>query len=315
MARTTGRKGKGVMQSEIVGRMGEGMRTIAALVFWRALSGARIPRVALRDGFERLGLGSAVHSPRPEKMLTEAVGRSLGSRKGSAKAELKAKGQCSVYRILMRRDEAGRARYLEEAQVSLDRYAPGAQLQTMTLQGVPADPARDALIRAIADNLADVRANVLGGELSDALVDAMEVMSALTLRTGVYFVGADQVDRARGLAALVEGVTDASVSVWELRDTPANAATARIDARRSFLDRLDALKREVAEFAASTPVADAAPGTVATRVRHFKDLDARVGLWADILGSASDELRASIGDARQALLGPYLGLLDDTAAT
>lgn len=300
--------------TELEQHLGQGTRTIGALVYWRHLVDVKIPRGVMEQGFDVCGLKEAVPTPSTEKMLTDAVGRSRAGRGREVKIELGPKGQRSVYRVLMRRDEAGRVRYVEEAQVSIDRYAPGAQLETRVLPDVPDDEIRGDVIEDIRDNLAAVRAYAFPGEISDALVSAMEVLHALPLRTGVYFVHADGLTCARALAEFIAQETPATLTVWEMRDTEQNALTARADARASFLDRLDELKAKVAAYTAETKVEDATTRSVSTRVAYFHDLDAEVGMWADILGSAAGDLRASIADAKQALLGNYLGLLDDKAS-
>jgi hypothetical protein len=298
---------------ELEQHLGKGTRTIGALVYWRHLMDAKIPRTTLEEGFTAAGLAPAVPHPKVEKMLTDAVTRARAGRGQEVKIDLKAKGQKSVYRIMMRRD-SDRARYVEEARVAIDRYAPNAQLETELLEGVQADQTRDDVIEDIRDNLAEIRAYAFPNEISDALVSAMEHLHALPLRTGVYFVHADALTCVGELAAFIAKNTPAALTVWEMRDTAQNALTARADARASFLDRLDELKAKVAAFTAETAVEDASPRGVSTRVAYFHDLDADVGMWADVLGGAADELRKSIADAKQALLGNYLGLLDNKAS-
>jgi hypothetical protein len=293
---------------------GKAPQTIGALVYWRNLADAKIARGILKQGFDDAGVGPAVPSPKTEKMLTDAVTRAKAGRGQEVKIDLKAKNQKSIYRVLMRRDEAGRARYLEEATIAIDRYAANAQLETSLLPNVPADDVRDNLIEDVRDFLAEIRAYAFPNEVSDALVSAMEMVHALPLRTGVYFVPAAGVDVAKKLAAFLSRETPATLTIWEIGDTPANALTARQDARSGFLDRLDELKARIAKFTAATTVEAATGRAVSVRVGYFKQLDAEVEMWTDILGSVVDELRASIADAKTQLLGPYLGLLDDQVA-
>lgn len=291
---------------------------IGALVYWRDLSGVRIEREVFRTGFRAAGLGAALaKDPSPEKLLNTAAGtanRKQDREQPKVKVELKAKGTHAVYAVLARRDESdGRIKYLEEATVAVDRERGGTPIVN-DLPGTPVDDGREAVIGRVLDEYADLQVNAHGQEVSEALTRAMAVMEALPLRTGTYFVPASKLGAVRALREFVELHTTATVTSWVIRGSDENTATARRDAREAMLERIEDLVSEVKEFVDTTPVEDAAAKSVNAAVRKFKELDGKVQLYADILGDYQAELQAAIAEARQRLLGAYLGDAEDDAA-
>ena len=303
------------MTTDFERELGRGSTTIGALVYWTSLKDCKLSRVLFKQGMELCGVGDAVKTPKTETLLTEACSRAArhqGRDVDPVKLELKSKGQESVYRVMMRRDVDGRARTIEEAQIAVDRYAVGATPTVKTLDGVPPDAQRDRILDDVVEWFSELQMNVFAPEVSDVLVESMEILNALSLRTGCYFVTADQMDKVRAIAAFLAANTRAKITIWDMRATPENVATARVDAYESFVDKLADLTMRVKKFTDRVSVEDATARSVNAKIREFKDLDAQVDLWADVLGDAQASLRESIENARTAILGDYLGLADDS---
>lgn len=332
--------------------LAHGDADIGALVYWRDLFGLRIPRDVFRTGMRACGLGGALaRDPSPEKLLNVAAGTANRKQDRTAprvKVELKAKGTHAVYAVLARRDvEADcaacaahygqpggpcdegkpvasphrngaprpslRVRYLEETTVAVDREH-GGSLIVHDLPGTLDDVNREDVVKRVVDEYADLLVNAHGQEVSETLTRAMDSMGALPLRTGTYFVPASQLGAVRALRDFIEKNTKATITSWIIRGDDENAATAKRDAREAMLDRIECLVTEVREFTESTPVEDAATKSVNAAVRKFRELDGKVQLYADILGDYVSELHGAIADAKQRLLGAYLGDADDQAA-
>lgn len=301
--------------------LAKGTETLGALVYWRRLEGVRIRRADLRAGFEAIGLGKAVSKdPKPEACLNQACG--LANRKstiaeGTIKLELKSKGALgaagsrATYAVLARRDlPDGRRRYMEEATVSIERgvRSPPPALRTDLSPGVQQDDGRDAVIAEVSTQYQDLLAYALTMEVSEALIAAMTELGALPLRTGVYFVPETHLLQARALQAFIQGETDIALTIWTIASGAENLAEAKRDAANAFAERFRTLREEVAAFVADLPKGEEPPTkSLNARVRHFRELDEQVGLYADILGDYQDELRAAIGAAKRELLGAYLG--------
>lgn len=303
--------------------LASGNDTLGALVYWRRLEGVRIRRPAFRAGFESIGLGKAVSKdPKPEACLNQAAAiasRKQGADGNAVRIEMKSKDTHASYAVLVRRDEAdGRRRYIEEALCRIERgvRTPPPPLVTTIDQGAAAhDDVRDAVIKELGARYQELLDYAMTLELSDALIAALGLLEALPLRTGVYFVPASNLDRVRALKAFIESETDVQLTVWTIARNDENAAEAQRDARNAFTDRFKALTAEVQAFVDELPKGEEPPTkSVNARVRHFRELEGQVGLYADILGDYCAELTAAIASAKTALLGSFLGAEDDDAA-
>lgn len=296
--------------------LSRGQRNLGAFVYWNNLTDVRIDRSMFRQGFRMCGLGKAVaKDPKPEASLNQAamIANRRQGKDAPASVELKHKGDEAVYCVLMRRDVADRRRYLEEATIAVERGGPTEPTPTIAIDASsPPDDARDSIIAAVIENYTELRGYAHTQEMSETLMRAMGVVNAISLRTGVYFVQYDKVPTVRLLKAFLETNTCATMSVWEIRDTDDNTTEAKKNAREAFTDRINELIAEVKDFTSRNPNPDdVQTKSINARVKQFKDLDGRVGLWADILGDYQAELRATIADAKQKLLGAYLGESDD----
>ena len=299
--------------------LSRGHRNLGAFVYWTNLTDVRLDRALFRQGFRMCGLGKAVaKDPKPEASLNQAamIANRRQGKDAPASVELKHKGDEAVYCVLMRRDVADRRRYLEEATIAVERGGPTEPTPTVAVDaGVGADDSRDQIIASTLEMYAELRGYAHTQELSETLMRSMGVINAISLRTGVYFVQHDKVPTVRLLKAFLETNTCATMSVWEIRDTDDNTTEAKKNAREAFADRINELISEVKDFVSKNPNPDdVQTKSINARVKQFKDLDGRVGLWADILGDYQNELRAVIADAKQKLLGAYLGDSEDDSA-
>jgi hypothetical protein len=300
---------------ELQKALASGEKRIGALVYWTNLTDVRIDRALFRQGFRLCGLGKAVaKDPKPEASLNQASAiamRRQGRDVEPARVELKYKGTEAVYGVLMRRDVGDLRRYIEEAQISVMRDATDPAPIVATEAGAPIDPQRDAIIQSVIDQYNELRGYAHTLEMSETLMRAMALINALSLRTGVYFVPKEALHTIELLRTFLEGNTCAHMTVWEISATDRNLAQARRDAREAFTDRLSELVSEVKTFTEGTSAEDVQMKSVNARVKRFKELDGKVGLWADILGDYQAELRAAIAEAKQKLLGAYLGESED----
>lgn len=300
---------------ELKEALAQGEKLLGAMVYWNNLTDVRIDRTLFRQGFRLCGLGKVVaKDPKPEASLNQAAAiatRRQGRDVEPARVELKSKATEATYGVLMRRDVADRRRYIEEAQISVVRDQPEPTPFVQTDPGAPLDPQRDEIIASVLEQFRELRGYAHTQELSETLMRAMGHIGALSMRTGVYFVPAGALHTITLLKTFLESNTTATMSVWEIRATKGNTANAKRDAREAFAERLSELVDEVKTFTAGTSVDDVQMKSINARVKRFKELDARVGLWADILGDHQLELRSAIAEAKQKLLGAYLGDSED----
>lgn len=306
-----------VSLSDIQTALAQGTKQLGALVYWRNLTEVRIDRALFRQGFRLCGLGKAVaKDPRPEASLNQAATiamRRQGREVEPARVELKGKDAEARYGVLMRRDVGDLRRYIEEAQISVLRDAATPTPMVNVEAHAPVDPQRDAIIQAVIEAFTELRGYAHTQEMSETLMRSMNIIGALSLRTGVYFVPSAALHTVRLLKTFLEGSTCAQMTIWEIAATEANALEAKRDARVAFQDRIAEVIAEVKAFTAGTSVDDVQTKSVNARVKRFKDLDARVGLWADILGDHVEELKSAIAEAKQKLLGAYLGESEDNS--
>lgn len=304
-----------VTLADVQAAMSTGARKLGALVYWAGLSEVRINRALFRQGFAFCGLDKVVsRDPKPEAILNTAASSAMRKQPRNdqtARVELKGKGaDVATYGVLMRRDIADRRRYLEEAQITVMRYEENPTPTVQTDANAPADDNRDKVIAAVLAQYDEIRQFVHTQELSETLMRSMAAVGAISLRTGVYFVPEKALPTIRSLKAFVEGNTPATITMWDIAATDENAATARRDAHESFKFRLSELVAEVKTFTETCTPEDAASKSINARIRHFRDLDERVTLWADILGDFQADLHASIATAKETLLAAYLGEVD-----
>lgn len=310
-----------ISQDEVRVAMAQGKNKIGALVYWKGITGVRIERGIFRQGFRVAGLGRAVQrDPLPEAVLHQAsmVAKRRQDRDApKAKVELKAKGTHATYAILARRDLGDQWRYIEEARVAVERSRSGQLLGGYPTPSVEVDPAapadaqRDALVEEMLQNYTDLCKYAGSEELSSTLTRAMGVARGVPLRGGVYLIPAARLDQVRLLKAFLEQNTTAALTVWDIHASDENAAEAKRGAREAFKERLDELVSEVKAFAdANADPEKANAKSVNAHARHFADLDARVMLWVDVLGDHIAELRGSISQAKDSLLGRYLAEVD-----
>jgi hypothetical protein len=301
---------------EVRKAMAAGERVLGALVYWRALSTVSVERQAFRDGLRSLGLGKALGAiPRPESLLNRACGvamRNQDRKRPAIKLQLKTKGTHSVYAVLARRDDHSitgaqpKVRYLEEALITLDRTQTAPVPGVFVHPGAPPDDHRDAVTAEVLRAYADLRDNVHTEELSDTLIRAMAVLSALALRTGVYFVPSVNLVAVHALQDWLSTHTSAQLTAWDIGEGDRNKAEAQQDARHSFRHRLGVLVETCREFTAGLTEA-ASEVSVAARARQFRQLEAECELFADILGDYRTELTGAINAAHEAFKSAVLG--------
>lgn len=295
--------------------LGRGARKIGALVYWRGLSGVQVPRAAFRRLFEDAGLGEAVgRDPKPEACLNQAAGdatRNQPRSEPAARVELKAKHTNAVYAVLMRRDIGARVQYLEEARIAIPRDSPRPAAVVQVEADAQPDEARDRVIAEVLSGYRQILDYALTLEVSRAIVNAMELVSSLPLRTGVYFVPATRMAQVRDLQQRL-AAWGIRVTVWDVADSSENAAEARQDAREAFLSKVQAMTEECRTFVAESGEA-ASTTSINARVRRFKELDAQVALYSEILGDYRDEMVTAVTAAREEFLG-WLGCGEADAA-
>lgn len=298
---------------------------IGAMVYWTALSDVRTPRALFRQGIRACGLEDALAAePKPEKVLNLAVGVANRRQGGAASnktapgyAKLKDKTDAVVtYAVFMRRDLTDRGRYLEEATVSIDRTAPNPSPVVTLTKGAPKDEARDNLITRIVDQYTELSSFSDTQEVSKTLVASVrDVCSGLTLKAGFYLVRPDYLLKLRALRDFMATDLGATLEIWEIGETVDNTKTAKRSASESLRAAVDELIANAREFAAeNTDPDDVSTKSINAQMRRFRDLDAKVTLYADILADYSTDLHKAIADAKQSILGKYLGDVEDDAA-
>lgn len=305
-------------QEEIANSLSRGSRNIGAIVYWTGLTDVKIARPLWRQGLHVAGIADAVgKDPGPDAMLNQATkmaSRKQGRGVNRARFELKSKGQFATYLVKMPRDLPDRRQDIEEVTISVDCYAVAPQLIVHNLPGIPTDEHRDSVIGEVVEWYTEIQQYVFTEEVSDALVEAMKFLNALSLRTGVYFVSAADVDRVRAVQKFIEASTTARFTVWNIKGDDENAQEARHDTRTALTARLDEVIAKVQKFTEEITVEDATPRSVNARVKLFRELDAQVELYADILGDYAVQLNEKIAKARETLLGSYLAIDDATEA-
>jgi hypothetical protein len=237
-------------------------------------------------------------------------------------AELKTKDPVSMaqplatYAVLMQRNAADRVRYVEEARVSIRRDQPHTSPMVDVDTHAPASTARDKLVDTIVAQYTELSTYSNTQEVSQTLVRAVrDVCSGLTLKGGVYLVRPEHLASLTSLQEFIARDCDGALELWEIRETTANARTAQRNARTSLRAAFDELMTEIATFRAeNTDPTKVMAKSVNAKVREFRELDAKVALYADVLGSWRDELAGSIAKAKTEFLTAYLGDDADDAA-
>lgn len=299
--------------------LGRGRKLLGAMVYWTGLKDVRISRALWRQGLEHAGVADAVSGdPGSDALLNTACAfatRKQGRGADRIEVKLKSKGQDAVYRVMVPRYlPDGRARTIEEATIAVDCYAEGATPNAIVAAGVDPHPGRDAVVADVLEWFGELRGYIFTDEVSSALVDIVEHLNGISLRTGVYLVPAHNIDRMRAVQRYIESSTSARLTVWNINADDENTSEARRDSREALTARLDDVIVKVKKFRETVTVEDALPRSVNAKVKLFKELDAEVELWADVLGDYTAQLAQAIADAKQTLLGEYLGLVDDTTA-
>lgn len=312
-----------VAQREVTAALAEGSESLGAIVFWSSLEGVRIKRDVFRGIFQDAGLGAALgRDPKPEACLNRAaLYASLATSQGYAKGrkapirvEMKTKDDThAIYSVLVRNDMSdGRVRYIEEARIICERWVSAPSLDVVINPKASENPERDAVIDTVLDRYDEILNYALTSEMSKTLINAMKIVSALTLRTGVYFVpesNEGMVTRLREALAREAGL---HVSSWSISRTSDNLLEARRDACAAMRDRLNELQRSAQELIDETPEGEElAPKKLAARMRHLIELESDAALYTDILGSYASELQVSLAKARAALGGSVAGLFED----
>jgi hypothetical protein len=318
----TSRKRDGEMDIEttVKGALGRGRRLLGAMVYWTGLTDVRIARPLWRQGLDIAGVADAVSGdPGSDALLNTAC--QFATRRqprggDRVRIELKAKGQDAIYRVMVPRPQVdGRARTLEEATISVDCYAEGAEPVVDLVAGVAPHADRDRVVADVVEWFGELRNYIFTDEVSSALVDIVKHLHGAPLRTGVYFVPASQVDRLHAVKRFIESSTTAHVTAWNINADDQNTVEARHTTREVFTARLDDVIAKVQKFTATVTPDDALARSVNAKVKLFKELEAEVELWSDVLGDYVAQLNTTIATAKQTLLGKYLGLVDDDAST
>lgn len=299
--------------------MASGDRPIGALVYWRKLTDVHMERGAFKTGFRNAGCGKALaKDPKPEALLNQAANAAARRQGREERAKIKLKGkstEVAVYAVLMRRDIGDLVRYVEEARVGVRRDGGNGKLIIEVEQNAPQDEARDALLANVEAIYTDLRDYVHGDEMSQTLMRAIAFLGGVSLRTGCYFLHALSLPSIELLQKFITENSTAHLACWDVKasDGDRNAKEARTEVRASMTARLEEIIAEVTTFTASIVTAeDVLPKSINARVGRFRELDGEVSLFADILGDYQEELHRSIAEAKQKLLGAYLGQQDDS---
>jgi hypothetical protein len=301
--------------------MSDGADLIGVMVYWTGLHDARVSRPLWRQGIRQCGLGAALSDePKPEAILNRAVGTAnrrqtgdVGTKTKPGYAKLKRKDDDATYAVLMRRDVGDRMGYLEEATVTIVRDAHDPEPTVATEPGVQPDDARDALVHVIVDEYTEMLQYANTQEISETLVRAVrDTCSGLMLKAGFYIVRPDHLAALTDLEKFLADSCGATLELWEIRSSSRNASTAQRNANKSIRLAFTELCDEVKTF--RDEHVDDIDGTpqksLNARVERFKDLDAKVQLYADVLGDYRDELTAAIAVAKRELLGAFIGFDD-----
>lgn len=311
---------------------GGGERTIGALVFW-SLSGVSVERSVLRAEFEAIGMKAAVpRDPRHATSLTTAVkalcvgkpnvlARRLAGGWGivvestEAEAAPAATGAGKQQRLRHHHLLSVLADPMELTMQARQREHPETRAPELAWRFTPRLGTTDRsmaraleLAREIEQKYLDARRLLDTSDLSTILVNAMHgttkdsLLAAVSLRQttgGLYFVHGSKLGELGRLREVVEKLApNSSITVLTITGNDANLEAASKAARTSFRTQLAELREEMAEFRASTPVAERDDQNIRTRAARFTQLAGRVQLFRDVLGDIAGELGAEIDQAR-----------------
>lgn len=300
-----------------------GQHTIGALVFW-SLSGVEVERDVFRQELEALGMAAAMpRDPRHSTSLRTALGRLLVGKanllvrqvdKGwglvveqAVAPEPGSKGPSKLKHVhcatvvadpmdlaVERRREAGKQLAPDLAWT----FTPTLPLMARTYE----------LARETEEHYLHARRYLDTSDLSVILVNAMHgttrdtLLGAVSLRQttgGLYFVHSSKLEQLAQLRELVQRHAPKSdLTILTITGSADNLAAAGGAARQSFQIQLAELRKEVAEFRSTTPLAERTERSVTTRAAHFRQLAAKVELFRDVLGGITDELTREIDGAK-----------------
>lgn len=295
--------------------LASGTTDIAVMTYWANLLKVRVQRQTLRQIFTDAGLGDAVpRDPHPDVTLHTAAGCVKPSKKRPVRIELKSKSDTlTTYAVQISHRPDDRTGWLEQATITLDRTVPEPIPQVAVDHRAPVvNQIRDAAIAEVCAEYADLRKHAKGEEVSSMLVTATKLVNAIVCRSGLYLVPTTYAQPLYLLRDALARETPVRMTLWEIRDTPANVAEAKEDARASLIDELRDLRHQVEEFIAGLAGATTVGGFGFTKslnyhVRCFKELDGKVALYTDLLQDTATHLHVQIAAARKQLLGAYLG--------
>lgn len=289
----------------------QGKSVLGAMVYW-SLGGVHWERDTMRAQWEALGLGAAIgRDPRPEALLSEAVGKALAGTKALLCRRLSRFSWAIVEELNAKAEDTKAAKLAHKHVITLAVGADPGLPGVLTWELVESAAAVKSfeLLDKIKAAYADLREYACTSDLSTALVEALQgtmrnpMLSAISLREtagGLYFVPASQVERMQQLADLVREHTGSRVNVLKLYADESNLATAAEAASASFTAQLNELRGELKAFVAERKAegAEMTENHLETRVKRLQALGARVDVWADILGDVAGDLRKTIEVAK-----------------
>jgi hypothetical protein len=288
-----------------------GATTLGALVFW-SLSGVRVLRADFRAGLESIGLDAAMAAdPTPKGALGKAMPAIMVGKRGVFARKAPGGGLAIVVEQAM--DGALQHVHVATAstrggQLGIERKAPDAD-ELLVAAGHP------GLLVELEETYRTVRDYLGTVDLSEILSSAMNgsphrgLFAALSLRErtgGLYFVPAAGVPRMAQLAELIHQVApECQISVMTITGDQANLAQAAQAARSTFAAQLAELRTELLSFGAKLEADGKQPGThsITVRAERFRELQARVQVFRDVLGDVAAELDGQIVAVRTELLG------------
>jgi hypothetical protein len=289
--------------SEVLGA--QGLHTIGALVFW-TLSGVRIARDELAEALNAIGLGAAmVRKPTPHAALATAIKRVGMGRKGILFRQVKRE-----WALVFERGGGKRLLLAHDATFRVN--AEGAiEVECMHDGEIPE---LHNLRMAIEAQYQEVLDYVSSSDLSAVLCTAMQgvgsetMLGGLSLRQsagGLYYVSAAKLDTLKEFARVVsEAAPQSSIEVLTLTGDAENLEAAARNVRGNITTQLKQAREEIGEFLEhlQKDSRSARADSIAVRAEQFRQIKARVELFADVLGESMAELQQQVETARTELM-------------
>lgn len=290
-----------------------GTNTIGALVFW-SLSGVAVRRDKFRKALEELGLDAAMSKdPSPKTALSAAVRRVMQGRAGYF-----ARPNGREWAIVREeRQTDGVQAVLAHKHVltltTVEAGVSGTIINPQSGEEVEVSPL-ESIVREVEREFDSEREYMGTAVLSEVLSAVMHgsphrgLFAGVSLRErtgGLYFISAEHVEKMASLANLIrQEAPDCIVNVMTLTADAENLEQAAQAAKRSFENQLAELRAELVDFKAKLGADKKAPTerSIQVRANRFRELQDRVGVFREVLGSVADELVQTVEDGKSEMV-------------